>query len=83
MIFEVTTPEHGTVTNTNDGRVVYVPDQGYIDTDEFGYSVIDGDGFQLDATVTVEVTPVNDAPVASEFSFDRRLEFDLSSPSGL
>ena len=65
-IVDVTQPEFGTVEILGD-EVVYIPDAGYNGPDDFEYSVIDGNCFLSEADVQVEVMPVNDPPVASEF----------------
>src|SRR5205823_5358688 len=39
-------------------------------TDSFGYSISDGNGGTASATVNVTVTPVNDAPIANNDSYN-------------
>jgi VCBS repeat-containing protein len=46
------------------GQLVYTPDANFNGTDTFTYSADDGMGGTAQATVTVTVTSVNDAPVA-------------------
>jgi VCBS repeat-containing protein len=58
-------PAHGTVTMAADGSYSYVPNANYNGTDSFTYRVSDGNGGVTTATVTVNVAPVNDAPVAN------------------
>src|SRR5262249_45715861 len=53
----------GTPGNTADDYVVYTPNADYNGSDSFTYTVTAGGGIQT-ATVTVNVTAVNDAPVA-------------------
>jgi VCBS repeat-containing protein len=74
----VTGPAHGDVTLNADGSFTYTPDANYNGTDTFTYRVSDegagwhlhglsglfGGGHTDTATVTVNVTAVNDAPVA-------------------
>lgn len=56
---------HGTATVSADGgSVLYTPNADFFGTDSFTYSVSDGKGGLGQATVTVTVTPVGDAPVA-------------------
>jgi len=57
-------PAHGDVTIDADGSYTYTPDPGYSGPDSFGYEVCDPSGACAPATVTVTVTPVNDAPPA-------------------
>ncbi|MCI9711867.1 tandem-95 repeat protein, partial [Vibrio parahaemolyticus] len=56
-------PKNGTVIVNNDGTVTYTPDDNYVGKDTFTYVVTSG-GVSESTTVEVNVTPVNDAPVA-------------------
>ncbi|HHI5024223.1 TPA: tandem-95 repeat protein [Vibrio parahaemolyticus] len=56
-------PKNGTVIVNNDGTVTYTPDDNYVGKDTFTYIVTSG-GVSESTTVEVNVTPVNDAPVA-------------------
>ncbi|OQK14442.1 RTX toxin, partial [Vibrio parahaemolyticus O4:K55 str. NY3547] len=58
-------PKNGTVIVNNDGTVTYTPDDNYVGKDTFTYVVTSGGVFES-TTVTVNVTPVNDAPVAKD-----------------
>ncbi|MGH1454785.1 MAG: Ig-like domain-containing protein [Paracoccaceae bacterium] len=58
--------EHGTVTVNPDGTLEYTPDPDYNGPDTITYVVEDGQGGSDTGTVTVTVTPVNDAPVAED-----------------
>ena len=60
----VSTPAHGSVVINGDNTVTYTPDTDYFGPDGFSYTVDDGQGGADTATVTISVTPVNDAPVA-------------------
>jgi VCBS repeat-containing protein len=60
-----TQPQHGSLVQNADGSFSYVPTTNFNGSDSFTYKVNDG---QLDsnvATVSINVTPVNDAPVAN------------------
>ncbi|OUJ30964.1 RTX toxin [Vibrio parahaemolyticus] len=59
-------PKNGTVIVNNDGTVTYTPDDNYVGKDTFTYVVTSG-GVSESTTVTVNVTPVNDAPVAKDY----------------
>ncbi|MCB9571896.1 MAG: tandem-95 repeat protein [Kofleriaceae bacterium] len=59
-----TAPAHGTVVVNADGTVTYTPDADYHGADTFAYTVTDVDGDASTATVTIDVTPVDDTPVA-------------------
>ncbi|MFB1053102.1 tandem-95 repeat protein [Vibrio diabolicus] len=58
-------PENGTVIVNNDGTITYTPDDNYVGNDTFTYIVTSG-GVSESTTVEVNVTPVNDAPVAKD-----------------
>lgn len=66
----VTTPTpaaaHGTVSCLGGGGCTYLPDAGYSGPDSFQYSISDGNGGTDTATVSVTVTPENNAPVADD-----------------
>ena len=57
-------PLHGTALVEGD-RVRYQPGKDYFGTDEFGYRVANSEATSEPASVTVNVTAVNDPPVAS------------------
>ncbi|HAS6516164.1 TPA: tandem-95 repeat protein, partial [Vibrio parahaemolyticus] len=58
-------PKNGTVIVNNDGTVTYTPDDNYVGEDTFTY-IVTSDGVSESTTVNVDVTPVNDAPVAKD-----------------
>ncbi|WP_373275594.1 tandem-95 repeat protein [Vibrio diabolicus] len=58
-------PANGTVSVNSDGSVTYTPNDNYHGTDSFTYIVTSG-GVSESTTVNVDVTPVNDAPVAKD-----------------
>ncbi|EPW4409269.1 tandem-95 repeat protein, partial [Vibrio parahaemolyticus] len=58
-------PANGTVSVNPDGSVTYTPNENYHGTDSFTYIVTSG-GVSESTTVSVDVTPVNDAPVAKD-----------------
>ena len=60
-----TSGTHGTV-ELIDGKVVYTPESNYNGVASFTYTIIDGHGGTDTATVTVNVTPENDTPVAED-----------------
>ena len=57
--------EHGTVHVAADGKITFTPDANWNGTFSFPYQVADTQGALSEATVTVEVTSVNDAPIAN------------------
>ena len=64
--FNVTAaPQHGSLTvNTQSGAASYTPAAGYTGPDSFRYTVSDGRCASVEATVTIEVRPVNHPPTA-------------------
>ncbi|MEA5047425.1 MAG: Ig-like domain-containing protein, partial [Eubacteriales bacterium] len=65
---ELTIQSCGAATNGTTlivlGKVRYTPNANYVGSDSFTYTVTDGNGGSSTATVTLNVTNVNDAPVA-------------------
>ncbi|PLX71281.1 MAG: hypothetical protein C0614_14430, partial [Desulfuromonas sp.] len=57
-------PEFGTLAFNEDGSFTYSPNENFFGTDSFTYIANDGDADSNVATVTINVLPVNDAPVA-------------------
>ncbi|WP_407559445.1 tandem-95 repeat protein, partial [Vibrio parahaemolyticus] len=58
-------PANGTVSINPDGSVTYTPNDNYVGKDAFTYIVTTG-GVSESTTVNVDVTPVNDVPVAKD-----------------
>jgi uncharacterized delta-60 repeat protein len=63
-IIAVSASAHGMVSFTTSGAT-YTPGPNYFGSDSFTYTISDGHGGSAVGTVNVTVTPVNDAPVAS------------------
>src|SRR5206468_7304321 len=61
----VNPPQHGGVTLGADGGLLYTPDANFNGVDGFSYRANDGSADSDAAAVTVNVTPVNDAPTAA------------------
>lgn len=57
-------PAHGTLVVNPDGSYTYTPDPDYNGSDSFTVIADDGNGGTATSTVTIDVTPVNDAPEA-------------------
>jgi methionine-rich copper-binding protein CopC len=60
----LTNPTHGSVTLAGNGAFTYIPNPNFNGTDSFTYRVSDGTSND-DATVTITVSNVNDAPKAN------------------
>ncbi len=65
----VSEPEHGTLALAANGGFVYSPNADWNGTDTFTYKASDGTLESEDATVTITVNPVNDAPVAVDDAY--------------
>lgn len=55
-------PKHGTLTTQADGTWLYTPALNYYGTDSFAFIANDGALNSTAATVSLNITPINDAP---------------------
>ena len=69
---------HGTVVRNPDNTITYTPAVNYSGPDSFSYTITDGRGGSDTATVAINVTPVNDIPVASGWQFGTSEDVPLS-----
>ena len=62
----IISPQHGVLSIDNSsGTIIYTPDSGYLGEDNFSYTVDDISGANSNiATVTIMVSPINQAPLA-------------------
>jgi hypothetical protein len=72
----ITNPTSGLLILNPDGTFTYTPNADFNGMDGFSYEVSDGNGGLGQATVTITVDPVNDAPVGTD---DAVLSLDGSS----
>jgi VCBS repeat-containing protein len=63
---KATSPSNGSATVNADGSFSYTPAANFHGSDSFIFSVSDGNGGTATGTVSITVTSVNDAPVASD-----------------
>ncbi|NEU06730.1 tandem-95 repeat protein, partial [Flavihumibacter sp. R14] len=77
---KVTDPANGTLVFNADGSFTYTPNANFNGTDSFTYKVSDGSLESNIATVTITVTPVNDAPVALNDAYTTTEETPVSVP---
>jgi large repetitive protein len=64
------TPTNGTAVVNPSGSITYTPNTNFFGTDNFKYQVTDGrEGTSNEATVSITITSVNDAPVAQDDSY--------------
>ena len=61
-------PQHGTLTLNGNGSFSYTPDANYNGPDSFSYKANDGALDSNEATVSITVNAVNDAPTATSDS---------------
>ncbi|GAB5406818.1 MAG: hypothetical protein Aurels2KO_50490 [Aureliella sp.] len=66
-IASVTQPTSGSAAILN-GRVQYTPNANFNGSDSFTYTVVDPSGNSATASVMVNITPVNDAPIGGDDS---------------
>lgn len=64
QIIAVSMPSHGTVKVLPDQTIRYVPQSGFVGIDSFTYSVVDMQGEQASASVTIKVLAANSPPLA-------------------
>jgi len=64
----ITGPAHGSLVQNADGTFTYTPNANYFGADSFTYVARDAEFDSNLATVNITITPVNDAPVATNDS---------------
>jgi len=74
----VSNPSHGTVTFDLDGSFVYTPDVNFNGSDSFTYVAKDGLLNSAEATVSIIVSAVNDAPLAENDSYSTNEDEQLT-----
>ena len=79
----VNPPQNGSLTLNTDGTFHYTPNANFTGTDSFEYKVEDGTGNAESATVTINVTSVNDNPVAVSDSFTMNEDETLTTSVSL
>ena len=62
----VTDVDFGTLTLYQNGNFTYLPDENFDLTDSFTYTASNGTHNSNNATVTISINPINDAPVAQD-----------------
>ena len=78
-------PAEGALTLNADGSFVYTPNADFNGSDSFTYVANDGTADSNVATVTIDVAPVNDAPVAADdaYSVDEDAVLNVAAPGVL
>ena len=78
-VVDVQSSNGADITFNEDGTINYKPAPNYVGTDTLTYTVEDGAGAVSTATITVEVTPINDAPVAEDFALTTTQDESINS----
>ncbi|MEO1145222.1 MAG: Ig-like domain-containing protein, partial [Cyanobacteria bacterium J06638_22] len=77
---------NGTLTAIADGTFTYTPDANFNGVDEFTYRAVDPTGrFSDPVTVTLDVTPVVDAPIAQgdRYAMNQRETLRVNAANGI
>jgi len=74
-------PAHGTVTFNPNGTFVYTPAPNYYGADSFTYRAFDGLAYSSPATVSINVTSVNDPPIANNETYNADQNTALTVPA--
>ncbi|WP_188315810.1 Ig-like domain-containing protein, partial [Chitinophaga agrisoli] len=80
LVATLQTPTSGTLTLNSDGSFVYRPNQDFNGSDSFTYQACDLSGACATGTVTLNITPVNDAPIAVNDYFVRSEDTVITFP---
>ena len=80
LTFSATDPDNDTLTFSSDSPYSYTPPADFNGEDIVYFTVSDGNGGIAEGTVTITVTPVNDAPVAwgGEIATNEDIPVDIS-----
>jgi VCBS repeat-containing protein len=78
----VTGPSNGTLLLNADGTFTYTPDADFYGVDSFVYEINDGYGGFAQATATLTVNAVNDAPIAVDDTYTLNEDTPFSATLG-
>ena len=73
---------NGTLSLNDDGSFTYTPDANYVGTDSFDYEISDGNGNSSTATVMIEITDPNIAPIAVDDNYTTNEDEPLTVAAG-
>jgi VCBS repeat-containing protein len=78
-------PANGTLTMNADGSFNYVPNANFNGSDSFTYQVSDGTVTSDPTTVSIDVSPVNDAPTTADdaYSLDQGTTLTIDAAGGV
>ena len=74
-------PQHGSLSLVSGDKVTYTPTANYFGTDSFTFKANDGDLDSNTATISISITPVNDAPVAVDDTYTMEEKDSLTIPA--
>jgi len=78
-----TQPAHGQLALEANGRFIYLPDLNYNGSDSFTYYASDGQSDSITTTVFLNITPVNDPPLALDDSYNTEGTLTVTPTLGL
>ncbi len=80
-----TKASHGTLSLNADGSFSYLPNENYTGSDSFSYYAFDGINYSNEATVTLSIENINDAPVANDnlYNTDEDINLTVQAPGVL
>lgn len=81
----VSGPANGSLMLNSDGPLTYTPNPGFNGPDSFTYSASDGALDSIPATVTIDVLPINHAPIATfdSYSTSEDVALTIAAPGVL
>ena len=71
-------PTNGSVTFTPNGQIVYQPLLDFVGQDSFIYEITDSEGATAQGTVEINISAVNDNPVANDDTYTLNLDKSLT-----
>jgi VCBS repeat-containing protein len=85
IVSSITSMASGTAIDNGDGTVTYSPNPNFNGYDSFTYTANDGQANSNVATVTINVIPVNDPPVATDdaYATDEDTTLNIAAPGML
>ena len=79
VIEPINGPTQGTVVFESNGSFTYTPFSNRNGVDQFSYQIVNSNGLTSDSLVTINITPVNDAPVALDNNYTIEADSELLS----
>lgn len=74
---DITSPSHGSATLIGND-IIYSPNADYFGNDSFTYRIYDGELYSTYASITIEITDVNQKPIAQDDSYTTDYETILN-----